>query len=330
MRRCSLKSILVLVLAAILAFSFSCAKKIKVGPDEARVIAKEAYIYGYPIVENYKMVYSYAVYKDSGAYKAPFNHLAIVMPDTAHTDTIPRILTPPFALSWLDLRKEPVVIKVSPMEEGRQFRVQLVDMYTHNFDEISTATTGNVGGNYMIVLGPWSGETPAGITKVIQCETELALAVIRPLEAQSYAATEKFLDGFHVETLAESQGKPAQQPDAVIFPPYSRETALSAGFFQYLNFALQFCPVHPSEIQERARFAKLGIAAGKSFNIATVDPAMLAAVNAGIADAKGEIDAAVAATPEGAARYGSRAGLKNDFMARAVAARIHIYGPSPK
>ena len=77
-----MKSIAVLLLAAILSFSFSCAKKIKVGPEEARVIAKEAYIYGYPIVENYKLAYSYAVYKNSGAYKAPFNHLAMVMPDT--------------------------------------------------------------------------------------------------------------------------------------------------------------------------------------------------------------------------------------------------------
>ena len=34
MRRCSVRFITVLVLAAVLPFSFSCAKKIKVGPDE--------------------------------------------------------------------------------------------------------------------------------------------------------------------------------------------------------------------------------------------------------------------------------------------------------
>lgn len=330
MRRCSVRFITVLVLAAVLPFSFSCAKQIKVGPEEARPIAKEAYIYGYPIVENYKLLYAYAVYKDSGSFKAPINHLAIVMPDTTGTDSIPRILTPPYALTWMDLRKEPFVITVPPVEEGRQFRVQLVDMYTHNFDEIGTNTTGNTGGNYMIVPGPWSGQTPAGIAKVIQCETLFALAIIRPLEPLSYAAAEKFLNGFDVATLSEFQGKPALKADAMIFPPYSKETALSAGFFQYLNFALQFCPVHPSEIQERARFAKLGIAAGKTFNLATMDRAVLEAVSAGIGDAQAAIEDAVANTPSGTARYGSRADLKNDFLARAVAARIHIYEPSAK
>jgi hypothetical protein len=318
--------------AAFLAFGVSCAKEIKVGPDEAKGIAEEAYVYGAPIVDNYRVLYAYAVYKDSGAYKAPFNHLAIVMPDTTQPDSVAQagLLDPPYALSWLDLRKGPVVITVSPIPEGQTFHVQLVDFYTQNFDEISTRTAGNGGGNYMVVVGPYSGDAPAGIAKVIQCETVLALALVRPAPSSNLAATEKFLDGFNVQTLSEFEGGRAEKPDALIFPPYSRETAQGAGFFQYLNFALQFCPVHPSEIQERARFAKLGIAAGKSFNVATADPAMLKAINEGMASARARIVAAVEQTPEGAAKYGSRADLKNDFLARAVAARTRLYGPPPQ
>jgi hypothetical protein len=316
-------------IAALFAFTLSCAKEIKVGPEEAKTIAEEAYIYGTPIVDNYRVLYAYAVYKDSGAYKAPFNHLAIVMPDTTQPDSVAQagLLTPPYALSWLDLRKEPVVITVSPMPEGQAFRVQLVDLYTHNFDEISPATVGHAGGNYMIVLGPYSGGTPPGIAKVFQCETVLALALIRPAPAEKLAATEKFLDGFNVQTLSEFEGKRPEKPDALIFPPYSRETAQGPGFFQYLNFALQFCPVHPSEIQERARFAKLGIAAGKSFNVATADPDMLKAINDGMASARAKIAAAVEQTPDSAATYGPRTDLKNDFLARAAAAKIRLYGP---
>lgn len=323
-----MKSIAVLVLAALFPLTFFCAKEIKVGPEEARVIAQEAYIYGTPIVESYKVVYAYAVYKDSGVYKAPFNHLAIVMPDTTQPDSIPQggIITPPFALSWMDLRKDAAVISVPKMAEGG-YHIQLVDLYTHHFEEISTATAGNDGGNYMIVPGPWTGNTPAGITKVIPCETLLALAIIRPVEPLAYADAEKFLNGFDAQSLSEFEGKPAKKSDAMIFPPYSKETALTAGFFQYLNFALQFCPVHPSEIQERARFAKLGIAAGKSFNVATGDRAILDAVNAGITDAQAKLAATVASTPEDSVRYGSRADLKNDFLARAVAAKVRLYGP---
>ncbi|HEX6791411.1 MAG TPA: DUF1254 domain-containing protein [Candidatus Krumholzibacteria bacterium] len=312
-----------IALAALVLLAFSCAKEIKVGPEEARTIAKEAYIYGLPIVENYKVVYAYSIYKDSNVFKAPLNHLAIVMPDTTQPDSLQGgFVKPPYALSWMDVRKEPVVITVPATTDSLAYIVQLVDFYTQNFDDISVPRSGEKA-SFMVVPGPWSGETPDGIARVIQCETLLALAIVRPWPSMDRAATEKLLDGFDVETLSEFQGKPSRQADAIIFPPYSKETANSAGFFQYLNFALQFCPVHPSEIQERARFAKLGIAAGKSFNVATRDPAMLQAINQGIAEAKSAIEQA----PTDTARYGTRAELKNDFLARAVAAKTHLYGP---
>ena len=327
-----------LVVAAFIPLFATCAKEIKVGPEEARVIAEEAYIYGLPIVENYKVLYNFAVYRRSGSFKAPFNHLALVLPDTTaapdttQTDSIPsaRVLVPPYALSWLDLRKEPVVISVAPMREGTTFHVQLVDLYTHNFGAITSSEAGVAGGSYLIVHGTGSGDAPEGIARVIPCETTLALAIIRPQEAQNLIATELFLDRFSVETLSQFERKPAKKPDALIFPPYSKTTAQTAGFFQYLNFALQFCPVHPGEIELRARFAKLGIAAGKSFNVATADPARLEAIQQGMTSAKAAIAEAAARTPEDALQYGSRAELENDYLARAVAATVDLYGPAPR
>jgi hypothetical protein len=84
------KRIVAICLVVALAMTGSCARKIKVGPEDARVIAKDAYIYGYPMLENYKAMYAYAVYKDSGHFRAPFNTLAVV------TRT-PRTPTPPGA-----------------------------------------------------------------------------------------------------------------------------------------------------------------------------------------------------------------------------------------
>jgi hypothetical protein len=325
-----LKPVFAVALAVVVLLSFSCAKKIKVGPEEARVIAKEAYIYGLPMVDNYRVMYSYAVYKDSGAYKAPFNRLAIVMPDTTQSDSTRQasIIEPPYALSWLDLRKDAVVLTIPSIYEGQEFHVQLVDLYTHNFAELGTKQ-GIVGGSYMIVKGPWAGEQPSKVAGVIQCETSFALAIIRgaPLH-KGPTAMEAFLTTFDVETLSAFNGEPPKKTDTLIFPPYSTETALSVGFFQYMNFLLQFCPVHPSEIQERASFAKLGIAAGKHFNVATMDHDMREAVEAGMSDARATIAEAIANTPAGAARYGSREQLKNDFLARAAAAKIHLYGNS--
>jgi hypothetical protein len=322
---------LLVVLMALL--TLSCAKKIKVGPEGARVIAKNAYIYGFPIVENYKMMYAYAVYKDSGHFRAPFNTLAVVTPDTAATDSSKALNATasksPYAIAWLDLRQGPVVITVPHLKEDSRYHIDLIDLYTYHFDELNTDKSGNAGGSFMIVPANWTGKTPDNIVRVIGCETSFALAIIRGHSAaiQAPEAIEAFLMAFNVERLSSFIGTKSPSADALIFPPYSQETANSAGFFQYLNFMLQFCPVHPSEIHERADFAKLGIAGGKGFDLGYMDKAVLDAVNDGMADARNEIARAAAKTPEDRVMYGTRADLKNDFLARAVAARVRLYGP---
>jgi hypothetical protein len=45
------------------------------GPDEARAIAKEAIIYGFPLVDSYRIQYSYFVDREGKEYKAPWNQL---------------------------------------------------------------------------------------------------------------------------------------------------------------------------------------------------------------------------------------------------------------
>ena len=46
-----------------------------VTPEQARAIAKEAYIYGFPIVDNYRVMYSYFVDKDNPEYKGGWNEV---------------------------------------------------------------------------------------------------------------------------------------------------------------------------------------------------------------------------------------------------------------
>ncbi len=326
-----MKKMIALLIVLMAPFALSCAKKIKVGPEAARVIAKNAYIYGYPMIENYKVMYAYAVYKDGDHFRAPFNNLAVVTPDTAGADSSGKAVTPrpPYAIAWLDLRAEPVVITVPPMKEGSSYDVQLVDMYTFNFAGLNMEKDGVAGGSYMVVPPHWSGKTPNNITRVIGSETFFALAIIRGHGPgiQATAAAEAFMMTFSVDRLATFEDTRAPRPQAVIFPPYSQDTVETPGFFQYMNFLFQFCPVHPSEIHERAEFAKLGIAAGETFDLGYMDKSILEAVKAGMADARKEIADAVAKTPEDRVMYGTRADLKNDFLARAVAARVRLYGP---
>jgi hypothetical protein len=47
----------------------------KLTPQDARVIAKEAVIYGFPLVDNYRIQYSYFVDRRNPDFKAPWNSI---------------------------------------------------------------------------------------------------------------------------------------------------------------------------------------------------------------------------------------------------------------
>ena len=63
----------------------------------------------------------------------------------------------------------------------------------------------------------------------------------------------------------------------------SRLTAekTSPQFFNILNFILQFCPTDPSETELMARFAKIGVGAGKTFDASKLSPEMKNAIEGG-------------------------------------------------
>ena len=44
---------------------FSCNQQEKITPEQAKEIAKEAYVYGFPMVVKYKTMYMYAVDENS-------------------------------------------------------------------------------------------------------------------------------------------------------------------------------------------------------------------------------------------------------------------------
>jgi hypothetical protein len=60
-------------LALTLALANSAAVQGALKPDEARAIAKDAYTYGYPLVESYRILYSYFVDRSNPEYKAAWN-----------------------------------------------------------------------------------------------------------------------------------------------------------------------------------------------------------------------------------------------------------------
>jgi hypothetical protein len=222
--------------------------------DEIRRITKEAYIYGFPIIDNLRIQYSYFVDRNDPEYKAPYNVLF----------NIPRVFTPkdriiqtpnsdtPYSWAGLDLRTEPIIFIIPKIYAERYWSLQLIDLYTHNFDYLGSRTTGNNGGIFMIAGPNWKGETPAGVTKVVRCETEIALALIRTqlFDPKDLDNVKKVQSGYKLLTLSSFLGNgQAQTASMTEFPkPLSPEQQRSSlEIFDHLNFALNFCPTHKSE-----------------------------------------------------------------------------------
>ena len=307
-------------------------------PAEARAIAKEAYIYGFPIVDNYRIQHAYWVDKATPEYKGPWNQIWNSANVFTPADTA--IQTPnsdtPYSFMGADLRSEPLVLTVPAMEKDRYFSVQLIDYYTFNFDYIGTRTSGNGGGSFLLAGPGWKGTTPKGVKKVFRCETELAFPTYRTqlFDPADIDNVRKIQDGYKVQPLSAFLGQPAPKAAPAIdfirpLTPAEEKTSLQ--FFNILNFVLQFCPTVPSEKALMARFAKIGIGAGKTFDASKLSPEMKAAIEQGMADAWADFGGVVKQLDEGKVTsgdlFGTRAYMKNNYLYRMVAT-LGIYGNS--
>jgi hypothetical protein len=325
--------------AALVGLGSTTLRAQDVTAADARAIAKEAYTYGFPMVDGYRIQYAYFQDKSSPEYKAPWNTLYNTARVYTPADTA--VQTPnsdtPYSFVGMDLRTEPIVLTVPEIEKDRYFSIQLVDAYTFNFDYIGSRATGNGGGSYLIAGPNWKGETPAGIKKVMQSETNFVLAIYRTqlFNAEDIDNVKKVQAGYKAEPLSAFLGKPAPAaaPAIDFMKPLSPdEEKKSLEFFNLLSFILQFCPTDPSETELMARFAKINVGAGKKLDVASLSPEMKTAMEQGMADAwvdleglKKEIDAGKVPVGD---LFGTREYLKNNYLYRFIAAALGIYGNS--
>jgi hypothetical protein len=325
-----------ILLAGLLA---SGARGAEVTQAEARAIAKEAYIYGYPMVEGYRTEFAYFVDRQDPQFKAPWNQIYNVPRVFTPADTA--VLTPnsdtPYSFLGMDLRTEPIVLTVPMIDKRRYFSVQIIDLYTFNFDYLGSRTTGNDGGSFLITGPNWKGETPKGVKKVIRSETELLLAIYRTqlFDPSDLDNVKKVQAGYTVQPLSKFLGTPAPKAAAVIDfikPLGHAEQKTSVEFFDILDFLLQFCPIDPSEKALRARFARLGIGVGRRFDSGKLSPEIKTAIEQGMADAWADFagfDKEVAAGKVTSGDvFGTRAYLKNNYLYRMGAAVLGIWGNS--
>jgi len=318
-----------------------------VNPDEARAIAKQAYVYGFPMVMNYKTLYNYVIDKSGPEYKGPFNELAcdarLFTPDdkavvTPNSDT-------PYCMFWIDLRTEPLVLSVPEMEPERFYHFQLIDLYTHNFAYVGTLTSGNGAGSFLLAGPGWNGEKPEGITEVIRSETNFIFSVTRTqlFGPDDLPKVKQIQDSYVLQPLSTFLGeeKPAsaQMPD---WPVWVEGAQFDERFFSYFTFMLSLLET-PGEGEKTlwANLARLGIKPGHSFDIDAQSAEMQQALKAGVKEGFSDIEKFIAthsSDPLLSARiFGTRTylsesarnfKLETPSLLRSVAAQTGLYGNS--
>ncbi|ORA21165.1 DUF1254 domain-containing protein [Mycobacterium aquaticum] len=306
-------------------------------PQQVREIAKEAYTYGFPMVDSYRIQHSYFVDKSNPQYKGDWNQ----------THSIARVFTPedttiqtpnsdtPYTMLGADLRAEPLVLTVPPIEAGRYYSLQFVDGYTYDYAYVGSRTTGNGGGKYLLAGPNWKGDKPAGINDVIRSDTDFSLVIYRTqlFDPNDIENVKKIQAGYTVEPLSAFEHKPAATAPPLDFvaPLTPDEQKTSPKFFQVLNFVLKSAPVLPDEKELRDRFATIGIGPDGDFNPATMSKETLQAVQDGMADAWAELttfqkEKLNTGQVTSGQLFGTHAELKNNYLYRMAGAVLGIYG----
>lgn len=307
---------------------------------DVRAIAKQAYMYGFPMVDTYRVQYSYFVDSHSPEYKGEWNQVHSVARVFTPADTA--IQTPnsdtPYSMLGADLRAEPLVLTLPPIEQDRYFSVQFVDGYTYNFAYLGSRTTGNSGGTYLLAGPGWTGEKPAGVDEVIRSDTAFVLALYRTqlFGPDDVENVKNIQAGYTVQPLSAFLGQPAPPAaPAIDFPvaltPDDQKT--SPTFFELMNFALRYAPALPSDKAVRDRFAGIGVAPDGAFNAAALSPETQKAITDGMADAwseldtfkKDELDTGQVTSGD---LFGTKDELKDNYLYRMAGAALGIYGNS--
>lgn len=268
--------------------------------QEMKRLAQDVYVYAYPLV-------LMDVSKQVMTAKQPINRFlhSRSFPDHTFTDVVSPNADTLYSTAWLDLSQEPIVLSVPPMGK-RYYLMPMLDGWTNVFASPGTRTTGNGPGNFAIVGPKWNGTLPKGV-KEIRSPTEMVWIIGRTQVngKADFAAVAKLQDQYKLTPLS-AWGKPGAVPATplkiavsadVKRSPVEQVAAMDAQtFFSRFASLLPDNPTLPDDGVMIFKMRKLGIVAGKPFDMSKLDPAAAMGVGEG---AKEALDGIVAAAKNG-------------------------------
>jgi hypothetical protein len=307
-----------------------------ISEQEAYEIAKEAYVYAYPLLlmdafmrqgTNYAEptgIVTQAPYNQFSHARAfpPADFKAVVRPNV---DTL-------YSSANLDLGPEPLVLSVPATE--RYFMLPLLSSWTDVFAVPGTRTTGRSTASEFLLVGPgWRGEAPSGV-EIIRSPTRLVGIGGRTQTngVSDYDAVHRIQAGYKLTPLS-AWGKGSYTPPKVKVdpaidmktpPPAQVEKMDAATYFARFAELLKDNPPGPFDYPMIHRLERIGFKAGQNFDLNGAPPQIKQAFERATTDGKASVaKAAKEAGGEGGKGwvYTTRSGVYGvDYLYRAAIA----------
>jgi hypothetical protein len=259
--------------------------------EEATQIAEEAYVFLYPLVimdVTRRQLTNAEAGKEFGRAPAnTFSHIpafpgaddrAVVRPNF---DTL-------YSSAWLDLTKEPMIVSV-PDTAGRYFLLPMLDMWTDVFAAPGKRTSGTKAQRYAVVPPGYAGTLPAGVLR-IDAPTPYVWVIGRTQTngVKDFDAVHAVQAGYTITPLSEWPHAPAPVRavlDASVddkTPPMEQVNGMPAQkYFAYGAELMKLHRPHATDWSALARFARIGLVPGNTFDVAALDSKLRAALDEG-------------------------------------------------
>ena len=321
----AVRSCLFLLLSLALFASVASAQD-KVTSAEAKKIAKEAYIFNYPLVMMYRTMYLQAIDTSSKSYSGGFGkwlHLGTSSPKD--TDIVSPNNDSPYSYAWVDLRAEPWVLTLPKIEAKRFYTSQWDDLWGFVIGNAGSVDDGNDGVSVLLASPTWKGELSKGVNRVIQGDTDFLGTLTRTqlLEPKDLANVKKVQKAYKLQPLSTYLGKPAPPAaPAIDWKPWKEGSQATAEFWDYVNFLLPLTTPNPQDKPVLDKMAKIGLGAAASKPGAEIQAAMAE----GMKEALAEMKKAATGKVDPALFFRSRKDTNKDYEDRALGVMMGIFG----
>jgi hypothetical protein len=266
-------------------------------PEQVRALARDAYLFAYPIVTMDLTMRQATNVRDAATInmRAPINQFAHARtyPKADEKDVVRFNFDTLYSLAWLDLSREPIILSTLDTE-GRYYLLPMLDMWTDIFAVVGSRTTGTKAGTYVIVAPGWTGPLPIGVTKIEAPTSAIwILGRTQTNGPSDYDNVQKIQDGYKLTPLSHwgteytpSKNMSVDPSVDNATPPLTQANNLDgvAILTRLADLMIKY-PPHANDYPILFRLHSLGIEPGKPFDAGKLDAQTIAIINDAAKDA---------------------------------------------